>query len=621
MLLRASPIALLLIAPGSRAEDAAPGPRPSSLGETVRAGISKDYPPYEWVEEDGSIHGFNVDVLRAVSRSMGFGLELHPMLWSDALASLRDGEIDLLAGMLRSNARDEWIDFSTPLINIEYSIFVKRGTRGVASAEDLRGRSVLVERDSLMHEFVIDADMEPDAVLVDSEPEALRMLDTGGHAAALVGYQQGLAIAAEYGLENVEPSGPPIYSTGFSFAVIEGNSALLERLDRGLADVRRTGEFQEIYNRYFGLDAMSPSGPGGLPIWAIGAVALAVLAAALGAFAWGRRRPKTRRVASGDGRQLGSYELLDIVGAGGMGEVWRARHLSLSRPAAIKLIRVEELQGDSESVENARVRFEREARATAALRSAHTIELYDYGEAEDGSVYYAMELLSGLDLQSLVERFGPLPPERVIHLLRQVCQSLEEAHGAGLLHRDIKPANIFFCHLGAVYDVAKVLDFGLVKLHHQSDGDSVALTQADAVTGTPLCLAPEIVLGADEVDQRSDLYSLGCVAYWLLTGSTVFKAETAVRMAVSHATEAPETPSARLGEALPDDLESIVLSLLAKQPDERPESAAELERQLSNCRDADGWTADRAREWWATRAPEVAESSSQIASSVLSRSR
>ena len=209
----------------------------------------------------------------------------------------------------------------------------------------------------------------------------------------------------------------------------------------------------------------------------------------------------------------------------------------------------------------------------------------------------------------------------MIHLLRQVCQSLEEAHEAGLLHRDIKPANIFACHLGTAYDVVKVLDFGLVKLRDQGDGESVALTKADAVTGTPLCLAPEIVLGEEDIDQRSDLYSLGCVAYWLLTGSIVFQAETAVSMAVCHATEAPESPSERRGEPLPDDIEAIVLSLLAKQPGDRPGSAAELERRLSACRDADGWTAERAREWWATRAPEIAESSSEIASSVLSSSR
>lgn len=166
-----------------------------------------------------------------------------------------------------------------------------------------------------------------------------------------------------------------------------------------------------------------------------------------------------------------------------------------------------------------------------------------------------------------------------------------------------------------------MLDFGLVKLHDQTDGESVALTRADAVTGTPLCIAPEIVLGADEIDRRSDLYSLGCVAYWLVTGTVVFKAETAVSMAVSHATEAPERPSERLGEAVPADLEEIILSLLAKEPAERPDTADELERRLAACRDAGGWTADRAREWWMTRAPEVAQSSSDIASSVLSKSR
>ncbi len=608
-----------VLAAGAQAEPAARG----GFGDAVRVSVSKDYPPFEYVLEDGRIEGFNVDVMRAVARTMGFQLELRPMLWADALDALRGGEVDALAGMLRSEARESWVDFATPLINIEYSIFVRHGTRGVGSAEDLRGRTVLVERDSLMHEFLVSAGMEAEAVLVDSEPEALRRLDTGGEAAALVPYQQGLLIAQRDGLENVEPSGPPIHSTGWGFAVLDGNQALLERLDRGLADLRRTGEFQEIYNRYLGLGAQHAPESGTPPVWlTAGAAALVLaLAAAAAAFAWGRRRPKGGLRAKGDALQLGSYELLEIVGAGGMGEVWRARHLSLSRPAAIKLIRVDALRGGDESAESARVRFEREARATAALRSSRTIELYDYGESEDGSVYYAMELLSGLDLQSLVERFGPLPPERTIHLLRQVCQSLEEAHDAGLLHRDIKPANIFACQLGSEYDAVKVLDFGLVKLRAQEDAGALALTKADVITGTPLCLAPEIVLGAEEIDARSDLYSLGCVAYWLVTGRTVFQADNAAQMAVAHVTEEPEAPSSRLGEPVPEDLEAIVLALLRKKPNERPTSAAELERRLAACRDAGGWTPERAREWWKTCAPEVGKSSSENAGSVLSTSR
>jgi serine/threonine-protein kinase len=205
--------------------------------------------------------------------------------------------------------------------------------------------------------------------------------------------------------------------------------------------------------------------------------------------------------------------------------------------------------------------------------------------------------------------------------LRQACQSLEEAHEVGLLHRDIKPANIFACHQGSEYDAVKVLDFGLVKLREQEGSDSVALTRADTITGTPLCLAPEIVLGSEDIDARSDLYSLGCVAYWLITGATVFEADTAVTMAVAHATEAPVPPSQRLGAPVPEDLEAIVLSLLAKDPADRPASAAELERQLAACGDAGAWTLEQARSWWKTRAPEVAKSSSEIASSVLSSSR
>lgn len=614
---------LLLPAASWAADEAAPAAQsaPSAPGQTVRVSVSLDYPPYEFVTQDGRIQGFNVDVLRAVARSMGFALELRPMIWNEALEALRAGEIDALAGMLRSQEREAWVDFSTPLLNIEYSIFVPRGTRGIAGLADLEGRSVLVERNGLMHEFLKSAGMEADAVPVISEPEALRMLDAGGYAAALLPYQQGMQIAEQFGLGGVEPSGPPIHSTGFCFAVLGGNAKLLARLDRGLADIRRTGEFQEIYNAYFGVGASRPGTPTALPPWALAAgVALALAAlGALGLVLW--RRPRGKAAPGGGAHHVGSYELIDKIGAGGMGEVWRARHLSLSRPAAIKLIRVEALQADGESVEHARVRFEREARATAALRSAHTIALYDYGETADGAVFYAMELLSGLDLQSLVERFGPLPADRAIHILRQVCESLEEAHGVGLLHRDIKPANVFTCQLGTTFDVVKVLDFGLVKLSEQSSSDSVALTRADVITGTPLCLAPEIVLGSADIDQRSDLYSLGCVAYWLLTGSVVFTADSAVSMAVSHATETPALPSVRLGRAVPPDLEAIVMSLLEKSPDARPVSAALLERRLAACVDAAGWTQDRAREWWRTRAPEIAESSSQIASSVLAESR
>jgi serine/threonine-protein kinase len=319
---------------------------------------------------------------------------------------------------------------------------------------------------------------------------------------------------------------------------------------------------------------------------------------------------------------LGSYELLSKIGAGGMGEVWHARHVALERSAAIKLIRVEALQGSRESAEHALVRFEREARATAALRSPHTVELYDYGQAPDGSVYYAMELLEGLDLQSLVERHGPLPPERAVHLLQQICSSLEEAHRQGLLHRDIKPANIFACHLGTAFDVVKVLDFGLVKLRGIQAQQSVAITRADAVTGTPLCLAPEIVVGEIEPDQRSDLYSIGCVAYWLLAGKPVFAADTPIAMAVAHATETPIPPTERnVDSKCSPELEAVVLSCLAKDPADRPESAAELASRLVACPVRDTWTPERAEAWWLEHAPELASSSSHSASSILSKSR
>ena len=213
-----------------------------------------------------------------------------------------------------------------------------------------------------------------------------------------------------------------------------------------------------------------------------------------------------------DGLPLGHYRLMEKIGEGGMGEVWRARHQLLARPCAIKLIRTELL--DQSRREAATERFRLEARSIARLSSPNTVRLYDFGVSETGSFYFVMELLSGMDLSSLVQRFGPLPPERAVHVLRQACRSLGEAHAAGLLHRDIKPHNLYLCRLGLDFDVVKVLDFGLVK--SLSEG-AAELTAEGALTGTPAYMPPERVIGA-AVDERSDIYSLGCVAYWMLTG-------------------------------------------------------------------------------------------------------
>jgi eukaryotic-like serine/threonine-protein kinase len=268
----------------------------------------------------------------------------------------------------------------------------------------------------------------------------------------------------------------------------------------------------------------------------------------------------------GRARRLGSYELVDRLGAGGMGEVWRARHRLLVRLAAIKLIHPQALgAADAQSARELRERFEREAQATALLTSPHTVELYDFGVSDDGVFYYVMELLDGVDLETLVRDHGPLPPERAVWLLHQVCDSLDDAHRAGLVHRDIKPANVVATRRGRLRDYVKVLDFGLVKGAPVGVGD-VRQTSDATIKGTPAYMAPEAATGEGPVDARSDLYALGCVAYWLLTGELVFDTTSPMKMAIAHATELPPPPSARAPAAVPPELDRIVMQCLAKDP-------------------------------------------------------
>jgi hypothetical protein len=303
-------------------------------------------------------------------------------------------------------------------------------------------------------------------------------------------------------------------------------------------------------------------------------------------------------------RELGSYRLAEQLGVGGMGEVWRAEHRMLARPAAIKLIRPEVLGATGSTSLYAIRRFEREAQATARLQSVHTVELYDYGRADDGTFYYVMELLDGFDLQRLVERFGPLPPERVLYLLRQACASLAEAHEVGLIHRDIKPANIYVCRRGREVDFVKVLDFGLVKHGGEVREEADQLSGATLVAGgTPAYMSPEQAVGEAAIDGRADLYSLGCVAYWLLTGTAVFAGRTAIETMMMHLNRAPERPSSRI--AVPPDLEQIVMACLEKDPELRPATADELAERLAAVRLPGEWTAARARAWWAAHAPAV----------------
>jgi serine/threonine-protein kinase len=311
-----------------------------------------------------------------------------------------------------------------------------------------------------------------------------------------------------------------------------------------------------------------------------------------------------RQVAAA--REMGAYRLQEMIGQGGMGEVWRAEHRMLARPAAIKLIRRARMEAGGAGVSSDAVRrFEREARVISRLRSPHTVELFDFGVADDGSFYYVMELLDGLDAHALVRRHGPVPPERAVFLLRQVCHSLSEAESCRLVHRDIKPANIFLCRYGEDCDFVKVLDFGIVKRGQDEAEEAPVLTRENAVQGTPAFIAPEQALGAGSVDGRADVYALGCVAYWLLTGQLVFTADTALGMVVQHSSAVPVPPSARTDRPIPPALDALVLSCLAKDPAARPQTARELSRGLAETVNPGSWNEERARAWWNEHMPSM----------------
>jgi serine/threonine-protein kinase len=263
-------------------------------------------------------------------------------------------------------------------------------------------------------------------------------------------------------------------------------------------------------------------------------------------------------------------------------------------------------------------RFEREARATAGLKSPHTVQLYDFGVTDDGTLYYVMELLDGMDLDTLVQRFGAVPAERAIHLMLQVCASLDDAHQNGLVHRDIKPANIVVSRVGAAWDFVKVLDFGLVKLEgaRQSEA-SLRLTDEQSVSGTPGFMAPEVVLG-NPSDHRVDIYSLGCVAYWLVTGKLVFEGPGAVKVMSDHIHTRPEPPSSRSPLPVPAELDRLILDCLEKDPNKRPATAAELRSRLQALDVGARWTHELAEKWWSANLPGRA-SARPVADIVLSQ--
>jgi serine/threonine-protein kinase len=297
-------------------------------------------------------------------------------------------------------------------------------------------------------------------------------------------------------------------------------------------------------------------------------------------------------------RRLGQYTVEAKIGEGGMGVVYRAHHGMMRRPTAIKLLRPEK------AIEANLKRFEREVQLTARLTHPNTITIFDYGRTPEGVFYYAMELLDGASLERVVSLAGPLPPARVLHVLHGVAGALVEAHEAGLVHRDVKPANVILCRQGGIDDVPKVVDFGLVK-DLETSGDA-ALTHADAIAGTPLYIAPEAITSPEAVGPQSDLYSLGAVGYFALTGQHVFRGRTLVEVCSHHLHSEPEPPSRRIDAPVPADLEALVLECLAKDPARRPAGARELRRRLAGCAGFGGWTEEDARAWWETHGAATA---------------
>ncbi len=410
----------------------------------------------------------------------------------------------------------------------------------------------------------------------------LRRLDAGGTVAAALAY-------AAMALTMPLPWRPDQLVLLILNAVLLGRAALVPSAPRRTAWISGLSvaplpfvAFLLFRHGTFG-DLVPGSVVTQATLWA---VFIALLATLISSVTFHLRRSVARA------RRLGQYRLLEKIGEGGMGVVYRAEHEMLRRPTAIKL-----LPPHSAGEEGLR-RFEREAQLTARLANPHTVSVFDFGRTPEGAFYYVMEYLDGVDLERLVRESGPLPPGRVVHILRQVCEALAEAHGIGLIHRDIKPANILLSEQGGVADFAKVVDFGLVK--DVSGADEARLTREGVFAGTLQYLAPETIQDGRTSDPRSDLYALGAVAYDLLTATPPFEGRP-IQIIQSHLQANPEPPSQRLGRPLPGKLEAVVLDCLAKDPAQRPESAIALIERLDACDDVEPWSAEQARNWWRAR--------------------
>jgi serine/threonine-protein kinase len=405
---------------------------------------------------------------------------------------------------------------------------------------------------------------------------------------------------------------------GFAILVIYG-TFIPNTGRRCAAIVGSMALFPLLITAAFGL--VGPGIEGGLLLRFLIQMAL-LLAFGAAVAIYGSHRIESLRQEALAARQFGQYQLKRLLGAGGMGKVYLAEHLLLRRPCALKLIRPE-LTGNSETV----LRFEREVRAMAALTHPNAVEVYDYGHTADGTFYYVMEYLPGLSLEELVDQYGPLAPERAVHLLRQVCAALEEAHGVGLIHRDIKPGNILTCQRGRSYDVAKLLDFGLARAvvpgqaggqpgepsPWQDEGTQPGsedflppLSWGSMPSGTPLFMSPEQACGRGDLDPRSDIYSLGATAYFLLTGQPPFGSGSSAEVLDAHRCQ-PVRPLTDLHAGIPEDLQGVVLRCLEKDPAGRYPDVVSLEGALARCACADRWTRERAAVWWqqrgAARAP------------------